>query len=44
MARLGRLPVEGDSVDIVERGSTVRLSVAQMTVRRAEQIRVQVIA
>jgi CBS domain containing-hemolysin-like protein len=44
MARLGRLPVAGDSVDITERGSTVRLTVVQMTVRRAEQIRVQVIA
>ncbi|QAY68846.1 hemolysin family protein [Xylanimonas protaetiae] len=40
MARLGRLPAVGDTVEVTERGHTVRLRVESMTGRRAERVRV----
>lgn len=40
MARLGRLPVVGDAVEVTERGHRVRLRVESMTGRRAERVRV----
>ncbi len=40
MARLGRLPVVGDTVEVSERGHHVRLRVESMTGRRAERVRV----
>jgi CBS domain containing-hemolysin-like protein len=40
MARLGRVPVVGDTVEVTERGRHVRLRIESMTGRRAERVRV----
>ncbi len=44
MARLGRLPVVGDAVQVSERGFDVTLKVEAMTGRRVERVRVRAVA